>query len=76
MKNHSKTYPDIDEALDLVIVGFAGLDWDYFDVRGLIVEIKQLIPKESRDYDPETKQWAIDKSYRPVLDELIKQHFG
>lgn len=67
-------YPKFDEILGKFAVSFSGVDWDYYNVHGLIDEIKQEIPKESREYD--NGWWLFEPEYKSIVDQLIREHFG
>lgn len=72
----SETYPQLDEELGNILIGFDGIDWDYYNVHGLIAELKEAVPKDNRDYDPQKRRWAIDAKFKHVLQGLVDRYFG
>jgi len=44
--------------------------WD--QMQGVLIWIKQTIPSQEREYDPETKTWYIHEKYVDKLKELIE----
>jgi hypothetical protein len=59
-----------------MVINFTGIDWEYFDVKGLIAEMKDNIPKEFRDYDEETRSWVIDPAFKQYMNVLLREYFG
>lgn len=57
-----------------ILFQFEGKDWKY-DVYGFLDELKEMIPKEAREYDPENKTWHICSTYSSELSRLRKEFF-
>lgn len=70
----SRTYPDEDEVLGKYSISFTGIDWNYYDVHGLIEKMKRDVPKDCREYSD--GWWLFEPEYKPVVKSLITEHFG
>lgn len=53
---------------------FTGSDWRNVPVMEIIAAVKQQIPKDKRDYDPDEFLWTIDASEVPTFMEIWEQH--
>lgn len=43
---------------------------------GFIEDLKREVPREARNYDPETRIWNIDEIYYETVLALRKRHFS
>ena len=44
--------------------------------RTFVSGIKALVPKENRSWNPETLRWTVDKSYRSVVERLLRATYN
>ena len=72
----SQHYPIFDDVLGKFCVSFSGIDWEFYSVKDLIAEIKERIPKEHREYNPDSHYWLFEPEYERVVLILISLYFG
>lgn len=57
-----------------ILFQFEGKDWKY-DLYEFLEELKQLIPKEDREYDADNQTWHISEKYADDFYSLKREFF-